>query len=603
MSGLAFSRREMIVAGLLAGAAPAWAMQPGSQDARLAAFFEEVWQRNLARSPGLQSNLGLRSGRDRWPQVGEAHAAEEAELVRRDLAALDRFDRSALSSDAQLSYDLFRYENEQSLTAHRWRLNRYPVCQMRGPQRSVPSTLISDHPIADSADAEAYVARLHRVRPYLGEIVAHLELQARHGTRPPDFSYPLVIANIENLLRGAPFDASGSDSPILADFKAKVGALDIDEAARARLVRDAEAGLTEGFGPGFRHLIEHLRESERIVDRNDGVWQLPEGEAYYAAALAMETTLPTSPAEVHRIGHEEVARIHGEMRALMPRLDFSGSLQQLFVHARTSDRLYYPNSDEGRARFLGEMRARIDEVSARLDEIMTRRPRANVVVERVPLWMEVSAATAGYFAPSADGSRPGRLLVNQREMRNLPVYELSALAYHEGVPGHHLERAVSRELTGLPKFRQYGGYTAFSEGWALYAEQLPLEMDLYADAWQEFGRLSMELMRAGRLVVDTGVHALRWSREQAIAWLDENTPSNHADNVTAIQRYIVTPGQACAYEMGKLKLVELRARVQARLGPRFDLRRFHDVVLGSGPLPLPMLDANVERWIGEGGEA
>jgi uncharacterized protein (DUF885 family) len=234
---------------------------------------------------------------------------------------------------------------------------------------------------------------------------------------------------------------------------------------------------------------------------------------------------------------------------------------------------------------------------------MTRRPQARVEVQRVPAWLEVSAATAGYFSAPADGSRPGLLLVNQRDMRNLPVYELSALAYHEGVPGHHLERAVSRELTGLPKFRQYGGYTAFSEGWALYAEQLPLEMGLYGDAWQEFGQLSMELMRAGRLVVDTGVHALRWSRERAIQWLDENTPSNHADNVTAIQRYIVTPGQACAYEMGKLQMMALRDRARQRLGSRFDLRRFNDAILGSGPLPMALLDANITRWILAGGHA
>jgi uncharacterized protein (DUF885 family) len=291
------------------------------------------------------------------------------------------------------------------------------------------------------------------------------------------------------------------------------------------------------------------------------------------------------------------------MRALMPRLGVSGSLADLFAHARSSDDLYYPDTAEGKARYLDEMRAKIDAVMARLDEIMTRRPRAPLEVRPVEPWLEASAGTAGYFAPSADGSRPGILLVNTRSMRNLPVYELSALAYHEGVPGHHLERAVSRELTGLPRFRQFGGYTAFSEGWALYAEQLPMEMGLYADAWQEFGQLSMELMRAGRLVVDTGVHALRWSRERAVGWLDENTPSNHDDNVTAIQRYIVTPGQACAYEMGKLRMMALRDRARTRLGAAYDIRRFNDTILGSGPLPLPILEENVDRWIARGAAA
>jgi uncharacterized protein (DUF885 family) len=597
------TRRALLAGGAALAARPAWALQGGSESERLYGFFEEVWQRNLARNPAMQSSLGLRSGRDSWPDVSERRANEDADRDRQNLTALRRFNRAALTPEAALSYDLFEYEGENSLKAHRWRLNRYPVCQMRGPQRSIPMTLIDNHPIADRADAEAYITRLQRVRPYLAEIVAHLELQARHGTRPPNFSYPLVIGNCENLLRGAPFDSSGADSPILADFKTKLGRLDLPESEKATLLRDTEAGLREGFGPGFRHLIAYLQQGHRSFTRNDGVWSLPDGEAYYADWLAIETTLPTSAEEVHRLGHQEVARLHGAMRALMPRLGFSGTLAELYAHSRNSDQFYYPNTDEGRARFLAEMRTKIDEVMARLGEIMTRRPRAQVEVRRVAAWLEGSAATAGYFAPSADGTRPGLLLVNQRDMRNLPVYELSALAYHEGGPGHHLERAVSRELTGLPKFRQFGGYTAFSEGWALYAEQLPLEMGLYSDAWQEFGQLSMELMRAGRLVVDTGVHALRWSRERAIQWLDENTPSNHADNVTAIQRYIVTPGQACAYEMGKLRMMALRDRARARLGSRFDMRRFNDVILGDGPLPMLLLEANVGRWIDRGGGA
>jgi uncharacterized protein (DUF885 family) len=597
------SRRELIAGSLLLAARPALARGRAPESERLNAFFEQVWQRNLARDPALQSGLGLSSGRDSWPDVSDARAQEAAARIRADLAELHRFDRTALTPEAELSYRLFEYAGEQALTSHRWRMNRYPVCQMRGPQRSVPQTLIDNHPIASREDAEAYVIRLHRVRPYLAAIVEHLDAQARHGVRPPSFSYPLVIANCENLLRGAPFDNSGVDSPILADFRTKLARVDLTDAEKERLDRDALAGLVEGFGPGFRRLVDWLRAAARSFARNDGVWSLPQGEAYYAAALEMETTLPVGAAEVHRIGHQEVARIHGAMRALMPRLGFAGTISELFAYARSDARFYYPDTQAGRARFLEEMRGKIDEVMARLEEIMTRRPRASLEVRRVPLWMEVSAATAGYFAPSADGSRPGLLLVNQRDMRNLPVYELSALAYHEGVPGHHLERAVSRELTGLPRFRQFGGYTAFSEGWALYAEQLPLEMGLYSDAWQEFGQLSMELMRAGRLVVDTGLHHLRWSRERTIQWLDENTPSSHEDNVTATQRYIVTPGQACAYEMGKLKMMELRDRSRALLGARFDLRHFNDMILGNGPLPMPILDEVATDWIAAGGGA
>ena len=603
MSDLHLSRRELIAAGALAAATPAWATAT-DESARLDAFFESVFQRDLARNPAAQSSMGIAGGTAGWwPDVSQARADENVALVRRDLAELRRFDRAALPPEARLSYDLFAYDAEEAIERHRWRGNHYPVCQMRGPQRDIPQTLINNHPIASVADAEAYVARLHAVRPYLTAVVTGLERQAANGVVPPPFSAPLVIGNCEKLITGAPFQPGAPDSPILADFRGKLAKLPVGDAEQARLVKAAEAGLVEGFGPGFRGLIDHLRATGCGAKCNDGVWRLPDGDAYYAAQLRWNTTLPLSPAEVHRIGLEETARLHGEMRTVATRAGFAGTLPELFAYVRADDRFYYPDTAAGKAAYLDAMRAKIAAVTMRLGELTNHVPSADVLVKPVEPWLEASAGTAGYFAPSADGSRPGILYVNTRDMRNLPIFELSALSYHEGVPGHHLEKAVTRALTGLPKFRAFGGYTAFSEGWALFAEQLPIDMGLYDDPWQEFGRLSMELMRAGRLVTDTGVHALRWSREKAVTWLDENTPSNHADNVTAVQRYIVTPGQACAYEMGKLKLVELRDRARTKLGGGFDLRRFNDRVLGSGALPLPMLETRIDAWIATGGKA
>lgn len=602
MTALHLSRRELIAASALVAATPAWAAAP-DEDARLNAFFESIFARDLARNPAAQSAMGIKGGATGWPDVGEAHVGENVALVRRDLAELKRFDRNALTQQGRLSYDLFAYDADEAIERHRWRGNHYPVCQMRGPQRDIPQTLINNHAIANVADAEAYIARLHAVRPYLAAVVAGLERQAANGVAPPAFSIPLVIGNCEKLIVGAPFQPGTLDSPILADFRGKIAKLAVVDAVKARLLKAAEAGLAEGFGPGFRLLISYLRTGSCGADCNDGVWRLPDGEAYYAAQLRWNTTLPLSPAEVHRIGLEETARLHDEMRAVMQRAGFAGTLPELFAYVRTNDRFYYPDTAEGKAAYLDAMRAKIAEVTARLGELTNHVPSAAVLVKPVEPWLEASAGTAGYFAPSADGSRPGILYVNTRDMRNLPIYELSALSYHEGVPGHHLEKAVTRALTGLPKFRAFGDYTAFSEGWALFSEQLPVDMGLYDDPWQEFGRLSMELMRAGRLVTDTGVHALRWSRERAVAWLDENTSANHADNVTAVQRYIVTPGQACAYEMGKLKLVELRDRARTGLGEGFDLSHFNDRVLGSGPLPLPMLEADIDAWIAAGGKA
>lgn len=302
---------------------------------------------------------------------------------------------------------------------------------------------------------------------------------------------------------------------------------------------------------------------------------------------------------MHAIGLDEVARLHGEIGKLMRRVKFRGDPGEFFEHLRTDPRFYYPNTDVGRAAYLAAAEAVLLEIDGRLRELTTFRPKAGMVVKRVEPWLEESAGTAGYFSPSADGKRPGILYYNLRDMRNLPRYGLSALAYHEGVPGHHLENAVSQELP-LPAFRLYGGYTAYSEGWGLYAEQLPSALGLYRDPWQDLGRLTSELMRAGRLVVDTGLHARRWTRERTIDWLNANTADSLADNVTATHRYIVTPGQATAYEMGKLKMMELRERARAALGDRYGLADFNDVVLGGGPVPMPVLEENIEARIANG---
>ncbi|WP_447726179.1 DUF885 domain-containing protein [Sphingomonas koreensis] len=601
MSGPVVSRRALLAGSVALVAWPGAAAASG-EAARLDAFFEASFRKRIARNPLSQSGLGIKDGQGRWPDPGEARAAEDAGIVRTELAELARFDTRALDPERQLSVRLFDYTGRQALTAHRWRGNRYPVCQMRGPQRIIPQTLINNHPIADRADAEAYIARLRGVKPYLAAIVEGLDSQAAAGVLPPNFAYPLVIGNCAALIRGAPFGGTG-DSPILADFREKIGKLEVGEGERARLVQDAEAAMRDGFGPGFQNLIAWLEQSQARMARNDGVWSLPEGDAYYRAALEMETTLPLTPQEVHRTGLEEVARLHAAMRAVMAKSGFNGSLTEFFAFVGKDDRFYYPNTPAGRAAYLDAMRGHIAAVEARLGEVMTRVPKAGMIVKPVEPWLERSAATAGYFAPTPDGSRPGILYVNTVEMRNLPKYELSALAFHEGVPGHHLERAISQELTHLPAFRRQGGYTAYSEGWALYAEQLPYAMGLYTDPYQEFGQLSQELMRAGRLVVDTGLHHLRWSRERAIDWLVANTPGSRADHVTAVQRYIVTPGQATAYEIGKLKMIELRERAEKTLGRGYDPRRFNDALMGSGPLPLALLDEVMTRWIANGGKA
>lgn len=592
MSGA--DRRVVLLGGAaLAAAGPALG-QTGGETERLNAFFEAVFERRAARSPSLQARLGLGGPQWGWDDVSDARAVEDAALVRGDLERLAEFDRDRLTPAARLSADVFAHDARDDLLRFRWRHHHYPVCQMRGPQRAIPHGLINNHPIASREDAQAYVARLHAVGPHLDQVIAGLAQQEAMGIRPPDFALPMVITNCENLLRGAPFGGDG-DSPILADFREKVAAAEL--ASAEGLLREAEAGLREGFGPGFRRLIGWLGAAAARGSHRSGVGALPDGEAYYAAMLESHTTLPVDAAQVHALGLSEVARIQAEMAGLQARIGFSGDLPAFFAHLRNEPQFYYPDTEAGRAAYLSESAAVIEEVEGRLGELMTLRPSGEMVIRRVEPWLEGSAGIAGYFAGSPDGQRPGILYYNLRDMGNLPRFELSALAYHEGVPGHHLEKAVTQQLGDLPRFRRHGGYTAYSEGWALYAEQLPREIGLYQDPLQDFGRLSSELMRAGRLVVDTGLHAFGWSEARALAWLEHNTPNSAADNLGAVRRYLVTPGQATAYAMGRLKVLELRERARSELGGRYRLQDFNDVVLGGGPLPLPVLEQVVEAWI------
>ncbi len=575
-------------------AAPA-AAQSGSE--RLDAFFEETFQRDLARSPLMQSRLGLESGQSRWDDIGEARRIEDAALARADLNVLYDFAYEDLTPQAQLSYRLFEFNTKHDLTLFKWRRNIYEISHRRGLQRTIPQTLIDNHSIETAQDARAYIARLQGVKPLLEQLVVEMARDEAAGTLPPRFDIAKVIGTARNLITGAPFDDTGEDSAIWADFRAKLENAEIPPTEKETLLTEARAAMLEGFGPGFEHLIAHLETARRRATDEDGVWKLRDGGEFYAAMLESETTLPISAEEVHRTGLAEVERIHGEMRAIMEEVGFEGALTEFFDFVRSDPRFYYESNEAGRAAYMEEMRGVLADMEPRLPQLFNRLPEAEMVLKRVEPWLEQSAGTAGYFAPSADGSRPGILYINQYDMRRLPRYEISALAYHEGVPGHHLQLSLSQALKGLPKFRAYGGYTAFSEGWGLYAEQLPKEIGLYRDPYQDFGRLSMELLRAGRLVVDSGVHAKRWTREEAIAWLDANTPDSHEANVVAADRYITLPGQATAYEIGKLEILELRARAKAALGEAFDIRDFNDAVLGSGPVPLPILEDNVEAWI------
>jgi uncharacterized protein (DUF885 family) len=405
------------------------------------------------------------------------------------------------------------------------------------------------------------------------------------------------LSSARNVIRGQPFDPDGEDSTLYADFRAKLAALDVPQAERDRLLAEARIALLEYVRPAYQDLIAALTRLEPRSKGDRGAWSLPDGERYYATQLRINTTTELGAEEIHRLGLSEVARIHAAMQATMDRIGFKGTLQEFFAVMRSDPRFYLPEGEAGRAEYLKLATAAIDAARAKLPDYFRVLPRAPMQVKAVEPFREQSAGKAFYSQPAEDGSRPGTYYVNLYRMKDMPTYELEALAFHEGIPGHHLQLARSIELEGVPSFRRQGDVTAYAEGWGLYAETLAGEMGFYQDPYSYFGRLTQELWRASRLVVDTGIHAKRWTREQAIEWLSANTPNPQGQVVKAVERYFVMPGQATAYTVGMLRILELRERARTALGPRFDIRDFHEVVLGNGPVSLTVLGQLVDEYI------
>lgn len=568
-----------------------------SETAKANAFFEAAYQEDLAASPLQQSYLGIKTDYDKWDDLSDAAAERDLERTKRQLATLEKtINYAALDAEAKISYDLFKYNAKQAIDGYRWRYHNYPLNQMFGWQSNIPAFLINVHQITDKKDAEAYIARLNGIKPLVAQLVEGVQKREKLGILPPKFVFNYVINDCQNLLKGAPFD-QGEDSTLLADFKGKLAKLKLSDTDNKALIAAAEKALKESVKPAYESLIATARDEQSRATTDDGAWKFPDGKAYYDYALQQTTTTDLTADQIHELGLSEVKRIHGEMRAIMKQVGFKGELQDFFKFMREDKRFYYPDTKEGKAEYLAKATALIDTMKKNLDRMFIVKPKADLVVTAVEPFREQSAGKAFYEQPAADGSRPGRYYANLYSMADMPKYQMEALAYHEGIPGHHMQIAISMELEGIPKFRKYGDYTAYVEGWGLYSELLPKEFGFYQDPYSDFGRLSMELWRACRLVVDTGIHSKHWTRQQAIDYLKQNTPNSEGDAINSIERYIVMPSQATAYKIGMLKIVELREKAKKALGPKFDIREYHDLVLKSGALPLAVLEQQVDRWI------
>jgi uncharacterized protein (DUF885 family) len=574
----------------------------GGESQRLAAFLESVYQQELVDYPQRATEFGSKQGDDRWDDRSEPVLAARAARARADLETVKtRFDYARLDPASQLQYRVFVDEQQLLLDRYRWRHHLYPLNQIVGLHIDVVSLLTGEQRVDDEADARAYIRRIRAVRPAFRQLEAQMQAQARRGVYMAQSVYPLLIEEARNVIVGAPHDG-GADSPIYADFKRRLQGLALPPERNARLLDDARAALREDLEPAYRHLIRQLEAQAAQSPVTGGVWQLPDGDAFYAFLVRQFTTTDMTPAEIHALGLAEMARLHGEIGALMKRVGFDGSVQEFMARTKADPRNYVSDDDAGRAAYLARARAIVTAMSAKITDAFVTPPPLPLQIVRTESYKEASSPPGFYEAGPADGSRPGTIYLNLANMKVMPLYELEDLLYHEGIPGHHLQIStilVDRSIPQLRKVNEWWQDSAFVEGWGLYAERLGKDLGFYQDPYAEFGLLAGELWRASRLVVDSGLHYKRWTRAQAIQYLNENTPSPQDTNIRAVDRYLAVPGQATSFMVGMRQFVAERERARAALGARFDLREYHRVALSSGYIPLWALHEKVGAWIDE----
>lgn len=558
-------------------------------------YFEQVFQTELAFSPESQSYLGIKDNADKWDDISDDAARKSLKRNQDYLKwAKANINPANLDEATLLSYQLFITGLEQDIEDFKYRHHDYPVNQMFGVHADAPAFLINIHQISTVKDAENYIARLQGINHYFDQLITNLKTRQQKGILPPKFVFPKVLDDSRNVITGQPF-SEGNDSVLLSDLKSKI--MTFDKGVQKRLLEQANKALLDSVLPAYTKLIAILEAQQKVATTDDGVWKLPDGINFYNNRLARMTTTDMTADEIHEVGLKEVARIHNEMIKIKEQVSFKGDLQEFFEFMREDKQFYYPSNQAGRDRYIKEATDMIETMKGNLDAIFITQPKADLTVKRVEEFREKSAGKAFYQRPAPDGSRPGIYYANLYDMATMPTYQMEALAYHEGIPGHHMQLSIAQELKDLPKFRKFGGYTPYIEGWGLYSEYLPKEFGAYKNPYSDFGRLAMELWRACRLVVDTGIHAKKWTREQGMAYYHTNTPDAPDDGTRMVERHIVMPGQATAYKIGMLKIMELRQKAKEALGSKFDIREYHEQILNDGAIPLDVMQTKINKWI------
>lgn len=557
----------------------------GDEDARLRTLLADEWEWGLREFPTFASYLGDLRYNDRWSEVGLAAQERRLQHHRQLLQKLAGFDTGKLSPAERLNYELFRRQTQLEVADYSqlWRLA--PLNQREGIQ--------DENSLADSLrfhtikDYEDWIVRLERFPPLMDQTIELMREGISRRILQPKVTMRRVPQQIARQLVDDP-EKSLYYKPLL-----KMPA-DIFSADQARLRARAAKAVREQIVPAYRKFSQFFNDEYLPACYDQvGIWQAPDGTALYAFRAKMFTTTDLTPTEIHAIGLREVARIRGEMAKVQQQVGFQGTFREFLEHLRTDKRFYFDSPEE----LLTAYRAICRKIDPQLPKLFRKLPRTPYHLEAIPNHMAPDTTAAYYRPPAADGSRPGTYFVNLYRPEMRPKYEMEALSLHEAVPGHHLQIALATELEGVPQFRKFNDFTAFIEGWALYAERLGDDLGCYQDPYSRFGQLTYEMWRAVRLVVDTGMHDQRWTRERAIAFFQENTAKTELDIANEVDRYISWPGQALAYKIGELKIRELRALAEKQLGERFDIREFHDILLRDGSLPLDLLEQRVRAWL------
>ena len=578
--------------------------QTQSESERLNAWFEERYEEELQFSPIQLTMLGRKERYDEIDDVSEEAEDRQFEWRRAPVETMEReFDYAALTTSAQISYDIWKYQFEDEVAWREFRGNDYLFTQFFGPQAWIPMILSNFHRVDEPSDMDAYIKRLGGAARAMNQLIDRAQKYAKNGVRPPRFAYEGVLEQAGAVITGAPF--SDDDAAALwSDANRKIDDLlesekITDEQADAYRAAAQEA-LIGDFKDAYERLIAWIESDIGNTDETPaGIAQLPNGKAYYDRLLASFTTTNMTADEIHELGLAEVARLRGEMEAIKREVEFEGDLQEFFVFVRDDPRFYKPNTDEGRQAYITEAEEKLAFINERLPEYFGTLPKADLVVKRVEPYREEDGAAQHYVSGTPDGSRPGIYYMHLSDMGAMPVPQLEVIAYHEGNPGHHMQNSIAQELEDVPTFRRQANFGAYGEGWGLYSELLALEMGAYEDPYSNFGRLSSEMWRALRLVVDTGLHSKGWSEQEAVDYMMQNSAEPRPSVESEVRRYLVLPGQATSYKIGMIKIQQLRAKAEEALGDRFDIRAFHDTILTGGAMPLAVLERRVDYWIEE----